>query len=165
MAGNNESLPAEPEEPEVPEEPDNCPRQDMRGRLRVVLALLAALILVAAIETNVGDHLSGLIFPAPVGTSKPGSRAVSGSEMKDMIAIAGSGTGATNSTDRVLVTKAGEKGLIRRGPAVIASASVGSPPVTKAGLKAASGREPVLAPGAVQMEPVATGTDSSHYMP
>lgn len=131
----------------------------------MVLALLAGLILVAAIETNVGDRLSGFIFPAPVGTSSPGSTAVSGSEMKGVVVTTGSGTSTTNSPDRAVVTKAGGKGFIRRGPAVIASASVGSPPVKEAGLKDASSREPVPTPGAVQMGPVATGAGSSHFMP
>jgi len=157
--GNDESL------PEEPEEPDNGPGQGMRGRLRVVLALLAGLILAAAIETNVGDRLAGLIFPAPVGTSSPGSTAVSGPEVSGVVVTTGSGTSAPNSPDRAVVTMVGGKGFIRRGPAVLASTSVGSPPVTEAGLKDASGREPVLTPGAVQMGPVATGTDSSHFMP
>jgi type II secretory pathway predicted ATPase ExeA len=157
--GNDESLPAEPEEP------DNSPGQGMRGRLMVVLALLAGLILVAAIETNVGDRLAGLIFPAPAGTSSPGSTAVSGPEVRGVVVTTGSGTSARSSPDRAVVRMVGGKGFIRRGPAVIASTSVGSPPVTEAGLKDASSREPVPTPGAVQMGPVATGAGSSNFMP
>ncbi|MCK5481275.1 MAG: hypothetical protein KAJ06_09015, partial [Gammaproteobacteria bacterium] len=146
-------------------EPDNSPGEGMRRRFRVVLALLAGLILVAAIETNVGDRLAGLIFPAPVGTSSPGSTAVSGPEVRGVVVTTGSGTRATNSPDRAVVTMVGGKGFIRRDLAAIASASVGSPPVTEAGLKDASSRALVPTPGAVQIEPVATGTDSSHFMP
>ena len=136
----------------------------MRGRVRVVLALLAGLLLVAAIETSVGDRLSGFFLPVPVGASSPGSTAVSGPE--GVVVTTGSGTSTANHPDRPVVIKAGGIGIIRRDLAVIASTSVGSPPVVKqAGLKDASSREPVPTPGAVQMEPVATGAGSSYFMP
>ena len=81
----------------------------------MVFALLAGLIFVAAIETNIGERLMGIIFPAPVGSSGP--------EQKDIVVPAGSGTSATNNPGRPLVTKAGRKGVIQREPAAIANAS------------------------------------------
>jgi hypothetical protein len=151
--GDDESQQAEPAEPDV------SPKQGMRGRLMIVLVLLAGLIFVAATKTNIGDRLADFIFPAPEGSGSPGSRAVSGPEKKGVAVPAGSGTTAPNSPDQPLVIKAGGKGLIRRDSAAIASAPAGGPPLREAS------REPVLTPGIVQMEPVATGEGSSHFMP
>ena len=112
----------EPLPPELDEPVIHPGRGKGRSVRLVVLALLAGLIFVAAaIETNLGERLTGFIFPAPVGSSGPGS--TSGPEQKDRVVPAGSGTSATNSPDRSLVTKAGRKGVIQRRPAAIASAS------------------------------------------
>ena len=46
----------------------------------MVLALLAGLFFVVAIETDIGDRLTGFVFPATVGTSSPASTAASGTE-------------------------------------------------------------------------------------
>jgi len=46
----------------------------------MVLALLAGLIFIAAIETDIGDRLTGFVFPATVETSSPASTAASGTE-------------------------------------------------------------------------------------
>lgn len=52
-----------------------------RGRrVLMVLALLAGLFFVVAIETDIGDRLTGFVFPATVGTSSPASTAASGTE-------------------------------------------------------------------------------------
>ena len=131
--GNDESLQAEPEEPNI------SPRQGMRGRLMILLVLLAGLIVVAAIKTEVVEHLADRIFPAADGTGNPATPAVRRPEKKGVVVPAGSGTTAPGSPDRPLVTKAGGKGVIRRDPVSIS--------------------------GAVQMEPVATGEGSSHFMP
>jgi hypothetical protein len=52
----------------------------MRRRLMMVLALLAGLLFIAAIETDIGDRLTGLIFPSHVKISNPTSTAASGPE-------------------------------------------------------------------------------------
>ena len=105
----------EPLPPEL-DEPVIHPGRGKGWRLMMVFALLAGLIFVAAIETNIGGRLMGIIFPAPVGSSGP--------EQKDIVVpAAGSGTSATNNPGRPLVTKAGRKGVIQREPAAIANAS------------------------------------------
>ena len=73
---NNERSQAEPEEP------DTRQGTSLRRRLIMAIALLAGLIFVAAIETDIGDRLTGVIFPAPVKISNPTSTAVNGPEEK-----------------------------------------------------------------------------------
>ena len=65
-----------------PEEADTRPGPSMRRRLLVVLALLAGLIFVTAIETDIDDSLTGFVFPAHVKISSPASTAVRGPEKK-----------------------------------------------------------------------------------
>ena len=65
-----------------PEEPDTRQGTSLRRRLIMAIALLAGLIFVAAIETDIGDRLTGVIFPAPVKISNPTSTAVNGPEEK-----------------------------------------------------------------------------------
>ena len=93
IRANNESSQAEPEESSI------RPGPGMRRRLMMVLALLAGLIFVAVIKTDISDRLTGFVFPAPVGTSSPGSKTASGPEKKEVVVTTGSGTTATNSPD------------------------------------------------------------------
>jgi len=72
--GNNESTQAEPET-------SRRRSGSSRGRrVLMVLALLAGLIFIAAIETGIGDRLTGFVFPATVETSSPASTTASGTE-------------------------------------------------------------------------------------
>ena len=72
--GNNESTQAEPEASR------RRSGSIMGRRVLMLLALLAGLIFIAAIETDIGDRLTGFVFPATVGTSSPASTAASGTE-------------------------------------------------------------------------------------
>ena len=72
--GSNESTQAEPEASHMRSGPS------MGRRVLMVLALLAGLIFVAAIETGIGDRLTEFLFPATVETSNPASTAASGTE-------------------------------------------------------------------------------------
>ena len=74
IRGNNESTQAEPEASR------RHSWSSMGRKVLMVLALLAGLIFVAAIDTGIGDRLTGFVFPATVGTSSPASTAVSGTE-------------------------------------------------------------------------------------
>ena len=72
--GNNESTQAEPEASR------KRSGSSVGRRVLMVLALLAGLIFVADIETDIGDRLTGIVFPATVGISSPASTAASGTE-------------------------------------------------------------------------------------
>jgi len=67
IRANNESTLTEPEASRRRSGPS------MARRVLMVLALLAGLIIVAAIETGIGDRLTGFLFPATVETSNPAS--------------------------------------------------------------------------------------------
>jgi type II secretory pathway predicted ATPase ExeA len=88
---NNESPQTEPEEPDVRS------GQGMIRRVMMLLALLAGLVFVVAIETGISDRLTGFVFPPPVGAGSPASTAVSGPEKKDVVVTTGLGETTTNS--------------------------------------------------------------------
>jgi hypothetical protein len=67
IRNNNEPSQAEPEEPATRS------GSSMGRRVLMVLALLVGLIFVAAIKTDLGDRLTGFLFPATVETSSPAS--------------------------------------------------------------------------------------------
>jgi hypothetical protein len=69
----------------------------MIRRVMMLLALLAGLVFVVAIETGISDRLTGFVFPPPVGAGSPASTAVSGPEKKDVVVTTGLGETTTNS--------------------------------------------------------------------
>ena len=103
----------------------------------MVLALLAGLLLVAAIETDISDRLMGVIFPAPVGTSSPVSSAASSPEKKESDPATESGISVTNTTNQQPVEKVIWKGTIQRNSSELAGTAAGldSLPATEDELK------------------------------
>jgi type II secretory pathway predicted ATPase ExeA len=74
IRGDNESIQAEPEASR------SRLGSSMGRRVVMILALLAGLIFIAAIKMDIGDRLTGFVFPATVETSSPASTTANGTE-------------------------------------------------------------------------------------
>jgi type II secretory pathway predicted ATPase ExeA len=122
----SESLPVEPVES------GTGPEKHRRWRLAAVFGMLAGLVLVVAVKTNIGDPQADLMLAAPAETESRIAAAETAPEKKAALVPDPVLASVTNSPDRPLVTEIGGMGTSRRDSAsATSSASLDSAAVSE----------------------------------